>query len=128
MDEKVRYWLEGSDYDLGTAEAMLRTGRYLYVGFMCHQAIEKVLKATYQAGTGQVPPRTHNLRLLLQESGLEAALEPEQRSLILELDPLNVEARYPESRERLQRLLSEERCSELLARTRELQKWIRERL
>jgi len=46
MDEKIRYWLDISEYDLATAGAMLKTERYLYVGFMCHQAIEKILKAT----------------------------------------------------------------------------------
>ena len=45
MDGKVTYWIEMSDYDLETADAMLLTGRYLYVGFMCHQTIEKILKA-----------------------------------------------------------------------------------
>jgi len=40
MKEKVRYWVELSDYDFDTAIAMLKTGRYLYVGFMCHQSIE----------------------------------------------------------------------------------------
>lgn len=45
MDSKVTYWIEMSDYDLETANAMLLTGRYLHVGFMCHQAIEKILKA-----------------------------------------------------------------------------------
>lgn len=35
MDSKVTYWIEMSDYDLETAEAMLLTSRYLYVGFMC---------------------------------------------------------------------------------------------
>jgi len=38
---KVQYWQEMSEYDLATAKAMLQTGRYLYVGFMCHQAVEK---------------------------------------------------------------------------------------
>ena len=33
MDGKVTYWIEMSDYDLETADAMLLTGRYLYVGF-----------------------------------------------------------------------------------------------
>ncbi len=37
MDTKMRYWLDLSDYDLETASAMLTSGRYLYVGFMCHQ-------------------------------------------------------------------------------------------
>ncbi len=45
MDNKVDYWLEMSDYDFETAKAMLATQRYLYVGFMCHQVIEKALKA-----------------------------------------------------------------------------------
>ena len=45
MDDKVIYWVEMSDYDIETADAMLATGRYLYVGFMCHQTIEKILKA-----------------------------------------------------------------------------------
>lgn len=45
MDAKATCWAEMSDYDLETAEAMLATGRYLYVAFMCHQTIEKILKA-----------------------------------------------------------------------------------
>ena len=45
MKDKVTYWGEMSDYDFNTAGAMLETKRYLYVGFMCHQTIEKVLKA-----------------------------------------------------------------------------------
>lgn len=45
MDEKVKYWIELSDYDLETAEAMLKSRRFLYVGFMCHQTIEKAFKA-----------------------------------------------------------------------------------
>jgi HEPN domain-containing protein len=45
MDKKVKYWIEISEYDLLTAKSMLDTKRYLYVAFMCHQSIEKLLKA-----------------------------------------------------------------------------------
>lgn len=44
MSDK-NYWIEIAKYDLETAEAMLKSKRYLYVGFMCHQSIEKILKA-----------------------------------------------------------------------------------
>ena len=45
MDNKITYyWIEMSDYDFDTAKAMLETKRYLYVAFMCHQTIEKILK------------------------------------------------------------------------------------
>lgn len=43
MIDKVKYWLELADYDYETALAMLESKRYLYVGFMCHQTIEKSL-------------------------------------------------------------------------------------
>ena len=42
MEKKINYWIELSDYDLETAEAMHKSKRYLYVGFMCHQTIEKI--------------------------------------------------------------------------------------
>jgi len=45
MSEQINYWVELSDYDIETAVAMLKSKRYLYVGFMSHQAVEKILKA-----------------------------------------------------------------------------------
>jgi hypothetical protein len=46
VKEKIKYWIDLSDYDLETAVAMLSTERFLYVGFMCHQATRKYLKPT----------------------------------------------------------------------------------
>jgi HEPN domain-containing protein len=45
--DKVAYWLDIANYDLDTAEALYNSGRWLYVAFMCHQVIEKTLKARY---------------------------------------------------------------------------------
>ena len=45
--DKAAYWFDGADYDLQTAQAMLETRRLLYVGFMCHQTIEKALKGVF---------------------------------------------------------------------------------
>ena len=42
INDNIKYWVEISEYDLTTAEAMLDTKRYLYVGFMCHQVVEKM--------------------------------------------------------------------------------------
>ena len=55
MNERANYWLELSDYDIITAKAMLETQRLLYVGFMCHQAIEKILKAYCSEKTNEQP-------------------------------------------------------------------------
>ena len=43
MERNILYWIELSDYDLETARAMLEKHRYLHVGFMCHQSIEKAM-------------------------------------------------------------------------------------
>ena len=59
MDDKVKYWTELSEYDLETAEAMLRTKRYLYVGFMCHQAIEKIFKAYFVHLKSEITTYSH---------------------------------------------------------------------
>ena len=47
---------------------MLHTGRYIYVIFMCHMALEKALKALITEETQQLPPRTHNLIDLAQRA------------------------------------------------------------
>lgn len=47
--QSFMYWFDMAEYDLATARAMLATKRFLYVGFMCHQVIEKSLKAIKQS-------------------------------------------------------------------------------
>jgi HEPN domain-containing protein len=46
---QVDYWFDLADYDMATASSMLTCGHLLYVGFMCHQVVEKALKALFTA-------------------------------------------------------------------------------
>ena len=100
MKDKVVYWMDMSEYDIETAEAMLETKRYLYVGFMCHQAIEKALKAYWSAHLDEIPLKIHTLIRLAERTGLDQSLSDEQLDLIDVLEPLNIEARYPSYKER----------------------------
>lgn len=127
-DKKIQYWLEISDYDLQTARAMLDARRYLYVGFMCHQSIEKILKAHWQKVFSAIPPRTHNLALLSQKTGLLDEMSIEHADFIDELEPLNIQARYPEYRDLQYKKLKHGHAQEILSKTEELFKWIRKRL
>lgn len=70
MNDKVTYWVEMSDYDFDTANAMLETKRYLYVGFMCHQVIEKILKAYWSSVTEEPPLKIHSLSRLAEKQDL----------------------------------------------------------
>ncbi|HHE38322.1 MAG TPA: HEPN domain-containing protein, partial [Candidatus Cloacimonetes bacterium] len=93
MDKKVSYWVELSDYDFKTAKAMLKSKRYLYVGFMCHQAVEKILKAYFVSKRNSQPKFTHRLTYLTEKTDLEEQLSEQQQLFIDELEPLNIEAR-----------------------------------
>ena len=99
---RQEYWFESADYDLQTAKAMLETKRYLYVGFMCHQTIEKALKGIFVSKyPDKELPYIHRLLKLSTLSGIREDLSEEQLSLLDILGPLNIEARYPLNRSML---------------------------
>ena len=98
---KVAYWLDIADYDLDTAEAMYQTGRRLYVAFMCHQTIEKTIKAYWCATQPNDPPYTHSHLRLAEGCGLYEQMDDEQRDFIDIITNYNIEARYPEDKDEL---------------------------
>jgi HEPN domain-containing protein len=130
LDERAQYWFALADYDMETAKVMLKGKRYLYVGFMCHQTIEKALKAVIAAkcAEGKMPPKTHHLLKLAERGGLYVKMSDEQKAFIKNLNPMNIEARYPEYKEALAAGLNAEICRELLAGTEELLCWIKQQL
>jgi HEPN domain-containing protein len=128
MDKRITYWIELSDYDLVTAEAMQKTKRYLYVGFMCHQTIEKAFKALFSKNKPDVPPFSHSLSFIAKKGDFYENFTDEQKEFIDQIEPLNIEARYPSHKERILKSLSNERCKEILYKTKELQQWIKMKL
>ncbi len=128
MDDKVKYWLELSDYDLDTALAMLNSKRYLYVGFMCHQTIEKIFKAYYTSRKSETAPYSHSLSYLAKKGEFYEEFSDHQKDFIDQIEPLNIEARYPSQKERLLRSLTQEKCIEIFEQTNKLQQWIKEKL
>jgi HEPN domain-containing protein len=128
MDTKITYWIELSDYDLKTAAVMLDGKRFLYVGFMAHQSIEKILKAYYVMKHNETPPFSHRLSLLAKKASVYESLSEEQKDFMDLIEPLNVEARYPSNRDLLMKSLTEERCRDILNKTQELQSCIKQKL
>jgi HEPN domain-containing protein len=128
MNTKASYWIELSDYDLDTADAMLATARYLYVGFMCHQAIEKALKAYWSEVLEEPPLKIHSLFRLAEKTNLMDDLSEEQRLFMDKLEPLNIETRYPSYKAQLNKDLNKEVCTYLISQTKSLQQWIKAKL
>lgn len=122
--DKVAYWKELADYDIDTAEVMYNGGRWLYVGFMCHQVIEKTIKSYWSAIKPDEIPFIHNLLKLAQSCGLTTKMSPDQLKFIAGLMPMSIEARYPSYKDELFKKLTPEYCRTLIDKTKELKLWI----
>jgi HEPN domain-containing protein len=119
----IANWIKSSNYDIKTAEHMFATGRYVYVLFMCHLAVEKLLKALYEATHEKVPPKTHNLIYLSNAVKLEI---PENLLQTIEsLNDLSVVTRYPEDINALVKAFKKDRSAEYLKKTKEFLKWLK---
>ena len=123
IKEKIEYWLSGAHYDLVSAEAMLKSKRFLYVGFLCHLVVEKCLKAYFWHIHKEAPPYTHNLLLLSEKSKFDQCADEKHFALFNELMPLNIQSRYPEDKELLLKALNEKKCREFYKKTKEFYVW-----
>ena len=128
MSDNIKYWAELSDYDLETAEALLQSQRFLYVGFMCHQSIEKIFKAYYIHLIKDTAPHSHSLSYIAKKGGFYSDFNKTQTAFIDQLEPLNIETRYPLNKEWLLKSLDQITSKQLLSKTRELQAWIKMKL
>ena len=126
--DKVNYWVELAEYDLETAKVMLKSKRLLYVGFMCHQTIEKITKGYFEKYKCTSAPYTHNISKISKEAGLYDSFTDEQLDLIDLLDPMNVGTRYPQDKAKLEKSLTEEKCKVILQETEVLLEWIKNKL
>ncbi|MDH4082958.1 MAG: HEPN domain-containing protein [Nitrospira sp.] len=110
MNPDAERWRELAAYDLGTADAMLAAGRYLYVLFCCQQAIEKHLKGLIVERCDMFPPRTHDLTKLAHVAKI--APDNDQDMFLRTLTKYYIGTRYPEE----VRTLADEATRELAAR------------
>ena len=127
-EEKVKYWVNLSDGDLEIAETMLKNRYRVYTGFMCHQVIEKIFKACYEKIKNEMPPYTHNIIRLAELAGFYDLFSEEQKVFLSIMNPLNVEARYPDYKDRIAKSLTDERCKQIYEQTIHLQQWIKEKI
>jgi HEPN domain-containing protein len=128
LNDKTAYWLDLCDDDLMTAQALLKSERFLHMGFFCHMIAEKALKAIIAENTDEVPLKTHDLAKLADRGGIWESISDEQKELFKKLTPLQIEARYPEYKERIAATLTKNFCKKLLSETEEFLCWIKAQL
>lgn len=125
IDKITKYWVNHATYDLETAKAMHKSRRYLYVTFMCQQAIEKLLKAIITTISLEPPPKMHNLVRLAEIAGISSKLSQNQVDLLASLTPFCIEARYADYQEKMAQLTNQKLAKEYLSKTKELFKCLK---
>ncbi|MCL1813989.1 MAG: HEPN domain-containing protein [Treponema sp.] len=127
-EEKIKYWVDLSNNDFVVAETLLKNGHNLYAGYMCHQAIEKIFKGYYIKIKNDTPPYKHDLEYLAQQSGLYNLFNEKQIFFLETLNPLNIEARYPNYKNKTAQYLTGEKTQSIFEQTKELLKWTKEKM
>lgn len=71
LKPEAKNWLELANEDFESAEWLYKGARYPHAVYHYCQALEKQLKGVQVELMDRVPKKTHNLRTLFKESGLE---------------------------------------------------------
>ena len=129
MSNKIKppeEWFKQADYDFWTAEAMLKTKRYIYAVFMCHLSIEKALKGLYTKYLDREPPKTHNLIYLIEK----IKLKPNEAlyDFIFSLNRVSIPTRYPDDLDRMKKEYKKKITENVLKETKECLKWLKTKL
>ena len=124
MRSDSQNWVATAEYDLETARHMLATGRYLYVVFMCHLALEKLLKAHVTEVTASLPARTHDLIYLVKKAALTPPVE--HLEFIGRINNVSVPPRYPDDLRQAIKDFPESVASDYLDGTTQVFRWLRE--
>lgn len=123
MKEETKNWLDMVEYDLATAKQMFKTGCFVYVIFMCHLAIEKILKAIVCEETNRVPPKTHDLIYLISLGRVE--LPSNLIDFVGIINNAGIVTRYPEDLSKLILSYPKEIAKKYLSRALEVIKCIK---
>jgi HEPN domain-containing protein len=119
-------WLKQATYDMKTADTMFIGKRYIYAVFMCHLAIEKLLKGLYSQKFNDIPPKTHNLVFLIEKMKLE--LPEKYQDFVYTLNGLSVPTRYPDDLRKLLKDYTKAKTGKVLNQGKEVLKWLKARL
>lgn len=124
MRKDTESFKKSAEYDLQTAESMLDAGRYVYVIFMCHLALEKTLKAIVAEQIKKTPPKTHNLISLIK-LGL-VSLPPELFDFVTKINNASIVTRYPEDFSKLLEVYPKDVALYYMAKTKEVIECLKE--
>lgn len=118
MRKDTESFFTSAEYDFKTAEHMLKAGRNIYVIFMCHLSIEKLLKAIVAETTKKTPPKTHNLIYLIKLVNIK--LPQKLFDFVTKINNASIVTRYPEDFSKLLKAYPKDVTKEYFCNTRKV--------
>ena len=105
---------------------MLKSGRWLYVVFMCQQAVEKLVKGLYVQYVDDNVPRTHNIGLIINrlEDHLPTQVLERHYQLFDTLSKHYLADRYPVYISTSGEHISKKYAEDILCDTKEVYQWL----
>ncbi len=92
MRKEAELWIKQALKDLEMAEKNFEIGGYYITAFLCHQSVEKGLKALYIVKFKRMPEKMHSLIAL----GREVEIPEEYFHILREMTPDFIISRYPD--------------------------------
>ena len=125
--EKYGKWLEMAEDDLDTATVMFNSRKYMYVSFMCQQAIEKLSKGIYVYTFNKEAPFTHNINIILKdiEKVTNSKEYSEYESLFATLTSFYIIGRYDVYKQKVSKDLDNKSSKEILNKSKEAFIWLK---
>ena len=123
MKDVTKNWIASANYDFKTAEAMLNSNRYIYVVFMCHLSIEKMIKAIISTEINDLPPKSHSLIYLKKKASIQ--FSEVLQEFVEQLDNVSISTRYPEDLKRLSKEVNKRKANDVFCLTKKALKWLK---
>ena len=126
-EQHIDFWVKQAEDDWGAVEALFNTGKCVQSLFWAHLTVEKYAKAVWiKYNKENVPPKTHNIALLISKTPLQVPLEMTEVMLIA--NKFSLEGRYPEYIHDMEAISNKTFAEEQIQQIQFLKTWLSKNL
>lgn len=125
--EHINYWLKIAEKDVDMMQYLFEGRKYVQALFFGHLYVEKVAKAVWiKNNVSDIPPKTHNLLKLVQESGV--GLATGDQTFLIKLNQYQIESRYPEDIDQLYKITDKNLTEDYFNKIHNIVKCLKEKM
>ena len=125
-EKLITFWIDSSEKDYKTMLDLFNTKNYSWALFIGHLVIEKLSKALYVNNVNKYPPLIHDLRRIVEKSGIE--LDTENKIILDSITRFNIRARYDDYKQSFYALCTKDFADEWIEKIKKCRLWIKSML